>query len=79
MAIQATSARWSFAESVYMAVIVLSLTMLAALLGSIYYWMNWNRMADTCSLGSNVSYSFSISHGFTCTSSSGKSESKWWW
>jgi hypothetical protein len=73
--------RWGYAESFYVVVIIVLVSLLLALLGGLYYWANWNSMADSpCPVGSSgVGYSFSVSHGFTCTSANGRSLSKWWW
>jgi hypothetical protein len=80
MSSHAATTRWGLAESVYVAVIVVSASLLIALFGSVYSWANWQRMtSSSCPAGSSVSYSFSVSHGFTCTGPSGRATSKWWW
>lgn len=80
MSSHAATTRWGLAESVYVAVIIVSASLLIALFGGVYYWANWHRMADSsCPAGSSASYSFSIGHGFTCTAANGRSTSKWWW
>lgn len=80
MSSHAAATRWGRAESIDVAVIVVSASLLIALLGSVYYWANWQRITSSpCPAGSSVSYSFSVSHGFTCTAASGRATSKWWW
>jgi hypothetical protein len=76
----AAASQRGFSESLYVVVIVAAVSLLVALSGSVYHWANWKRVTDSpCPAGNSVSYSFTMSHGFTCTAANGRSTSKWWW
>jgi TRAP-type C4-dicarboxylate transport system permease small subunit len=72
-------ARWTWVEAAYVAVSVVLIALIACVFGGFYYAMNWQRMSVSCQVGSQLSYSFSVTHGFTCTAADGRSESKYWW
>jgi hypothetical protein len=82
VATQTAQTRWGFADTMYLVVAAASLTLLIALFGSVYYFVEWHAMTQDCrphGHSQSVGYAHSWTRGFTCTSSDGHQQWKFWW
>jgi hypothetical protein len=82
VASEAASQTWTWVESVSVGVLLASLAALIGISGGAYYLIESHRLENLCApdrVSQSATTSHSWTHGFTCTWSDGRRETKFFW